>query len=743
MKKILFALFLLFNLPDCLYPAEYYISNKGNDNNDGLSPSAAWQSISKLNKMSHILRSGDNVLFERGGYFPGQIMAVKNGIRFSAYGIGSSPVISGAIPVKQWRSYNDKLLQADSDTTVKSLFVNGTRMTPARYPNTGFLTVTGSLKDSRAGFISSELVQKNGYWNNAIVRLRTNNWAFEYSPVKSYDNNTITFTENTKYPVLPGWGFYFDNVFSELDNPTEWYFDNATKNVYLYPPSGFNPDEQVIEASVYNFGIVCYENAGGIIIDGLCFKYQNSCGIFFQRKVNDLKIINCIFSDQTECGIEIRTGAGNIQISNNLFNSVCGKAVSMIGSDGGEISGNVITNTGMIPGFGTNHDTFGNSAIIILQSDSNRIHNNFIGRTGHDGITFTGIANRIYQNYILECLLTLNDGGAIKSYGKESYDNTWNNNFIFNVRGSLEGADKEYNYPVAAGAYLDRYCSRFFIRSNTIVDCGMSGVFLFDNCMNNVIDGNICYLNREGIFFYKEADPMSGNEIMNNIFYGDNKNSHSVRLKAPENGFIPGMFDHNYYCNPFSDNLFTYENSRARADYTFTEWKKFLSKDNEQNSKAVSGKSALYPVLLTNANATVKEFSLAGGVNYFLPGSTEKVDQLLIEPFTSRLVIAGKETPERTGISTFNAPLNFIRSNPSEDVSWFMVRSENPSEEFTITSPTGYQISTQPDTGFTNEIFVSKGIQFRVIYVKNVSGNDDKILIASPLTQEEVSLFVR
>ncbi len=107
----------------------YYISNGGNDANDGKTPETAWATPTPI--WSGVLKSGDAVLFERGGewYFkppeghPGEaatialeILSIKYGsienIRFGAYGEGEKPIIRGDIPEASdpsfWELYSDE-----------------------------------------------------------------------------------------------------------------------------------------------------------------------------------------------------------------------------------------------------------------------------------------------------------------------------------------------------------------------------------------------------------------------------------------------------------------------------------------------------------------------------------------------------------------------------------------------------------------------------------------------------------
>ncbi len=71
----------------------YYVSNGGNDDNDGKSPETAWKTIAKVNAASEgILKKGDAVFFKRGELFRGSVQTAA-GVTYSAYGEGEKPKI--------------------------------------------------------------------------------------------------------------------------------------------------------------------------------------------------------------------------------------------------------------------------------------------------------------------------------------------------------------------------------------------------------------------------------------------------------------------------------------------------------------------------------------------------------------------------------------------------------------------------------------------------------------------------
>ena len=70
----------------------YYVSEIGNDDNDGLSPDTPWKTPERVSKAT--LSYGDAVFFKRGEIFRGHIDA-QEGVTYSAYGEGKKPEIYG------------------------------------------------------------------------------------------------------------------------------------------------------------------------------------------------------------------------------------------------------------------------------------------------------------------------------------------------------------------------------------------------------------------------------------------------------------------------------------------------------------------------------------------------------------------------------------------------------------------------------------------------------------------------
>lgn len=96
----------------------YYVSNDGNDSNNGKSPAAAIKTIAKVKQLD--LKSGDAVLFRRGDTFrTDERITVKNGVTYSAYGTGAKPKIYGSV-----KNYADKNIWTSADAKVWSTAIS-------------------------------------------------------------------------------------------------------------------------------------------------------------------------------------------------------------------------------------------------------------------------------------------------------------------------------------------------------------------------------------------------------------------------------------------------------------------------------------------------------------------------------------------------------------------------------------------------------------------------------------------
>ena len=90
----------------------YYVSNNGDDKNDGKSPKTAWATLDKVN--SFAFQKGDLVVLERGSLWRG-FLSVKSNVSYSAYGEGPKP--------KFWTSYDGLTYGTWKPTETRNVWV--------------------------------------------------------------------------------------------------------------------------------------------------------------------------------------------------------------------------------------------------------------------------------------------------------------------------------------------------------------------------------------------------------------------------------------------------------------------------------------------------------------------------------------------------------------------------------------------------------------------------------------------
>ena len=730
--KAFLSILLLISYLNPLTAETYYISNSGNDANNGLSPFNPIKSIEKLNSLILKLTPGDVVLFERGSTFNGQITMNATGdntnpVTFAAYGKGKNPIISGSAPVSNWSIYKGEVFKTFANSEVKDLFANEDRMILARYPNSGYLNIDKPYSEPKKGFTDSELSQSEGYWNGSNVRIRTENWAYEYTTIQGFKNGSISFTNPTYYSAKSGWGYYLDNNLNQLDIENEWYFDknnnSKNENLYFYPPKGFDPNESIMHATVSDYGFFSVPDITNVIIKNLEFRNQYLAGIYFDKKISKLKVENCTFSGQSQIGIFIPGQSENIVINNCRFYNITGKALYILNSNNSIISNNIFRNTGMIPGYGTTGDPFPMSAIFVY-GNKNRITGNNIDGVGHIGINCIGSQNIIEKNVIKNSLLLLNDGGAIKCYGEASNNSEWKDNFIFNVPGNMEATDKKYNQIIALGFYFDELANNNSVSHNTIAGCAFAGIGTnagFDNTFEN----NIFYGNSIGITFYQNEIPCKNNNFNNNILFGNNENQYAIMNQSLYSSTVPGRFDNNYYINPVNYNIFRIMENNIISDYNFEKWKRFVKSDN--NSDLIVRKDASNSKLFTNMSDDSITILLNNNIGYKNVYSTRISGSLVLAPWSSEILIANSDINRQPELNIAGGVLKYTYdNNVDSEVQWFNLIGENLQYPVFISAPAGFEISLKEDIGFSNSIKIDplNGKVDNIIFVKFLGSNN-------------------
>jgi len=129
-----FAFALFFSLQaKC---QSYYVSSSASSNGNG-SQQTPWNSFASLNALLATATLIDTIYLKRGDVFRDRInITLADNFVITAYGSGSSPVISGADQVTNWTQVGGQSYwQASISQNPTSFFVNDKEQILARYPD--------------------------------------------------------------------------------------------------------------------------------------------------------------------------------------------------------------------------------------------------------------------------------------------------------------------------------------------------------------------------------------------------------------------------------------------------------------------------------------------------------------------------------------------------------------------------------------------------------------------------------
>ncbi|MBR5308970.1 MAG: S-layer homology domain-containing protein [Clostridia bacterium] len=248
----------------------YYVSEDGNDDNDGTSPEKAWKTLTKVNTAG--LKADDVVFFKRGDTFRGQLKT-KSGVTYSAYGEGAKPNIFG------WnRNSADESLWEETD--VKGVW---------------------KYKEAVTEDVGNIIFNDSIHTRKVIRSTEKDGRHLDYRAGREF-NTYKDLTENLT--------FFHDSPSSAESAPAN-ATEKGTGFVYLRCEEG-NPgkiyDSIEMAKKVH---VISNGNANNVRIDNICVAYGGAHGIS-AGKCNGLTVTNCEFkwiggSLQTQIGAYNRT----------------------------------------------------------------------------------------------------------------------------------------------------------------------------------------------------------------------------------------------------------------------------------------------------------------------------------------------------------------------------------------------------------------------------------------------------
>jgi parallel beta-helix repeat protein len=672
-EKIILRIFITF-LFVCLLKSSfarvYYVSDAGNDADNGTSTRTAWQTITKVNAAN--LQQGDQVLFRRGDTFYGNIILPQSSnsvnITYGAYGDGEKPVITGFTRVTGWTKKRGNIWESthpvSSLSDLKTVVINGRAVAMGRYPNGDasypylphfftFQSFTGT--GSGASSITSRNLTDGNNWAGADVVIRMNQWAFHKERITSQSGATLNF-KGIDGSLEANWGFFIQNDIRTLDRQNEWYYNPSTKKISIYSTSmPANVQVSTIDNLFYFYSNI--PTVTSVTLDNLQLMGANTNAIWISGNLT-FSVTNCNISYSGMEGIELY--GGGILSGTIHGNSITNNGSSAISTTGTvsniSMTNNQINMSGVISAY--KHNTYGNGGVEFTAANS-LVQYNTIDSSAYCGINFNGTNVQIRNNFINHSALVRGDAGGIYTGYAGNPGKIIDANVVLNSQGNPRGA--RGNDYFAFGIYIDDLGNHITITNNTVANCRTAGIYLH-NSNNLVVRNNKIYncgaVGTERMWANggismdgnanKFANTVFNNTVTHNQIFATNQYQYDINYYSAagsNNGVSDfGVIDSNYYVkvNSAAKAVKSEIDGVQNGTMSLSAWQSLSGKDIHSTARVVSDASKLKFVY--NSTNTIQTTTLEG--EYLDVKNNTYPRSITLKPYSSAVLIY--DSPIRT-----------------------------------------------------------------------------------------------
>ncbi len=290
---------------------------------------------------------------------------------------GANAVISGGVDISGgWTDengdgiYEKQLSPVDGAyPQFRDLYIGGQRATLARTADYTFASnYTNNLTANSLTVATDALSGVTGDVTDVEISLLVE-WKHQIFQLATADaSGEITLNENQWYlynrydstkKALGDYTYYLQNHVSFLDEPGEFYYDQASGKVYYKPYTNQDMTSATVEYGALDV-LVKLENTKNIVFDGITFtgttanwisqngmpgqmgatKYGKQyfgadvgepipCAAIFGDYATDITVTNCVFQELGGSGVLFQYGAKNISITGNRMKNLGASAVSV------------------------------------------------------------------------------------------------------------------------------------------------------------------------------------------------------------------------------------------------------------------------------------------------------------------------------------------------------------------------------------------------------------------------------
>ena len=488
--------------------ADFFVSPSGSDSYSGRAPEAgkgegdgpfrslarAKQAVSESiasgteDDIVVMLRSGTNYLSESLLFGAADSPGRSGRVTYCAYP-GEAPRIVCGQRVDGFEVFDGEVIRAKVEgPPAVGLLWNGSRLRNARMPKEGYYISAGAEGSAgQIGHYRGEFPEFDYRYAKARYWMAENWWDYtrEIIFADPYSRRIAVSGEDSAIPE--GTRYYVEGALEFLSQPGEYFMDQDTGWLYIYPPS--KPGEDDVVEVLYSSGLIVIEGESaeqrvrGISFSGLTFDGCGGAQISL-RYADDIGVYGCGVRNSGGDGVSISAGSSDNTVADSLIEESGGHGVHIEDQSTypqrNRISNNIIQGCGRFVG--------GSAGVYIVGGSENRVDQNTVRDMPRYGISMKGPQssdNRIEYNDLSDCNKDSQDTGVIESWW--SVRNSIRFNRIHHTSGP---------FGLSFGIYLDDESNDMKVIGNVLHDITTNPLVTYSAAIyckgySNEIRGNV------------------------------------------------------------------------------------------------------------------------------------------------------------------------------------------------------------------------------------------------------------
>jgi hypothetical protein len=440
------------------------------------------------------------------------------------------------------------------------VFVDGTPMTLARWPNKGFVGIReliepGSAKEGKPS-VFGYIDDRHARWTQANDLWLLGYWHFLWADatiqVAKIDTEAKTITTAKPYNYggrgmnnHQGIIYYAFNLLEEIDQPGEWYLDREAGVLYMYPPKDLS--DATVEIGMHSGPMVTFDSVTHVRLEGLVFDLARYNGIQVSNS-SDCLIAGCTVKRMAATGI-IVSGGERFGVFGCDLHALGRRGIEMRGGEREtlEPAGHFVENC-RIYNFGRVDRTY--TQAVTVGGVGNRLSHNLLYDCPTSVISLGGNDHLIEFNDVHSAVQESDDQGGIDMWGNPTFRG---NIFRYNRFRNIGKTGTEHAAHGQAAIRFDDTISGQLVYGNILYrgSNGNFGAVQMNSGRDNIFDNNMFLDNRYAI----SGGWSPGNAHWKQTEEGKKAGAYMTPLYLERYPAIAHMFDKNGQ-NVFWRNIF-------------------------------------------------------------------------------------------------------------------------------------------------------------------------------------------